>query len=63
MSHTATQTNLPRTELHALHGSFRSVLYQLADLRIARAVDLRRAAQADLQRRRSDSLGLVFEQE
>jgi hypothetical protein len=63
MSHTATQTNLPREELYALHASFRNVLYQLADPRIAKAVDPRRAVQADLQRRRPDSLGLVFEQE
>src|SRR5579859_1456484 len=40
-----------------------SVLYRLADPRIAEAVALLCAVQADLQRQRSDSLGAVIEQE
>jgi DNA-binding transcriptional ArsR family regulator len=40
-----------------------NVLYRLADPRIAEAVELLRAVQADLQRQRSDSLGVVLELE
>src|SRR5450759_1012405 len=40
-----------------------NVMYRLADLRIAEAVELLRAVQADLQRQRSDSFGAVLEQE
>jgi DNA-binding transcriptional ArsR family regulator len=54
--HLALMRHLGLVETRRADGN---VLYRLSDPRIAEAVDLLRAVQADLQRRRSATLGSV----
>jgi DNA-binding transcriptional ArsR family regulator len=55
--HLALMRHLGLVETRRVEGT---VLYRLADPRIAEAVELLRAVQADLQRRRSSALGLLL---